>query len=70
MQRVLEKIIRNYEQTEQRLLRLQEEGTKPVAHTKILCINITAISQFFFAGRVRLQDGSRTYGFYGKERFG
>lgn len=39
MQRVLEKIIRNYEQTEQRLLRLQEEGTKPVAHTKILCIN-------------------------------
>lgn len=44
LQQVLEKIIQNYEQTEQRLLRVQEEGTKPVEHTKISCISVAAIS--------------------------
>lgn len=43
MQYVLEKIIQNYEQTEQRLLRVQEEGIKPLEHTKISCINVAAI---------------------------
>lgn len=46
MQQVLEKIIQNYEQTEQRLLRLQEEGIKQVEHTKISCINVAKISCF------------------------
>jgi len=45
MQRVLERIIQNYEQTEQKLLRLQEEGAKSVEHTKISCINVAAISR-------------------------
>lgn len=44
MQQVLERITQNYEQTEQKLLRLQEEGAKPVEHTKISCINVEAIS--------------------------
>lgn len=46
MQQVLEKIIQNYEQTEQRLLRLQEEGIKQVEHTKISCIDVAEISCF------------------------
>lgn len=45
MQQVLERIIQNYEQTEQKLLRLQDEGAKPVEHTKISCINVAAISR-------------------------
>lgn len=46
MQQVLERIIQNYEQTEQRLLRLQEEGIKIVENTKISCINVAQISCF------------------------
>ncbi len=46
MQQVLEKIIKNYEQTEQRLLRLQEDGTKTVEHTNISCINVSEIHCF------------------------
>ena len=46
IQQVLERIIQNYEQTEERLLRLQEEGTKSLEHTKISCINVTEISCF------------------------
>lgn len=44
MQNVLEKIVRNYEQTERKMFRLQEEGIRTIEHTKIACINVEVIS--------------------------